>query len=89
MVRDRVEFGQDLALYHQELKEGRRVPEHEESYAYFFTCNQTPTRGAADRVQLGGSYCSEKTICGVQCHPDHEIQGSAGGTGYLPGERCC
>ena len=45
MARDRVEFDQELALYRQELTQERRVPEHEESYARFFTWKRTPKRG--------------------------------------------
>lgn len=45
MARDRVEFDQELALYHQELVQDRRIPEHEESYKRFFTWKQTPKRG--------------------------------------------
>lgn len=45
MARDRIQFDQDLAIYRNELLEGRRLAEHEEYYERFFSWKTTPKRG--------------------------------------------
>lgn len=42
---DRVAFNTALLTYKDELEQDRKVPEHEEAYANFFTCHRTPKRG--------------------------------------------
>jgi transposase len=45
MARDRVEFDQQLAVYRNELLQGKRQVDHEPFYEQFFFCKTTPKRG--------------------------------------------